>query len=224
MIRLALFDIDGTLIRTGGAGVRAFDRTGAAEFEVVNGTAHMRFAGRTDSSLVRELFHSHGIAPAPDYFGRFYDRYVFLLDHYLSQSQGRVCHGAIGFLDGLRNSPQPPLLGLLTGNIRLGAEIKLRHYGLWDWFETGAFGDDHEDRNQLARIALSRGEQLLGGSLEPGEVLVVGDTPHDVTCGRVIGARVLAVTTGGATRSELQASQPDWIVDSLDEVPVARFL
>ena len=218
MVRLALFDIDGTLIRTGGAGVRAFAQTGAEEFGVGNGTAYMRFAGRTDRSLVREFFDRHGIAPRPDAFTRFLDRYVFLLDHYLRVSDGRVCAGVLAFLGTLRQAPNPPLLGLLTGNIRLGAEIKLRHYGLWNWFETGAFGDDAEDRNRLAHIALERAERLLGTRLDPSSILVVGDTPHDVACGRAIGARVLAVTTGGASRAELEACRPDVLVDQLDPV------
>jgi len=217
MLRVVLFDIDGTLIRTGGAGVRAFARTGATEFRVENGTAQMRFAGRTDGSLVREFFHRHSIAPVPDAFMRFFDRYVFLLDHYLGQSEGRVCSGVLAFLEKLRRLPSPPILGLLTGNIRLGAEIKLRHYRLWDWFETGAFGDDHEDRNRLAHVAWDRAGRLLGARLDPAEILIVGDTPADVACGRAIGAQVLTVTTGGASRAELEACRPDALVDRLDQ-------
>jgi phosphoglycolate phosphatase-like HAD superfamily hydrolase len=109
----------------------------------------------------------------------------------------------------------------LTGNIRLGAEIKLRHFGLWHLFETGGFGDDHEDRNQIAAIARERGGQMFGRTLSGEEILVVGDTVHDVACGRSIGARVLAVATGGATWPELQGSAPDWLVANLDEVDVA---
>jgi phosphoglycolate phosphatase-like HAD superfamily hydrolase len=110
---------------------------------------------------------------------------------------------------------------LLTGNIRLGAEIKLRRFGLWDRFTTGAFGDDHEDRNQIAAIARDRGSQELRRPLGGPEILVVGDTPHDVACGRAIGARVLAVATGGASQQQLEPHRPDWLVQSLEEVEAA---
>ena len=102
-----------------------------------------------------------------------------------------------------------PLLGLLTGNIRLGAEIKLRHFKLWDVFQTGAFGDEHEDRGQIAALALERGSRIVGAALRGDEVLVIGDTPLDIRCARSIGARALAVATGGANLGELKKHRPD---------------
>ena len=112
--------------------------------------------------------------------------------------------------------------GLLTGNIRLGAEIKLRRYGLWEFFETGGFADDSEDRNHIAAAALERGRRVLGGNLRGEEILVVGDTPHDVRCGKFIGAKVLAVATGGAKLEELQNHKPDWAVEDLTRVSARR--
>lgn len=221
MVRVVLFDIDGTLIRTSGAGVRAFERTAECLFHVVDGVRHMRFAGRTDRSLVREFFQSHQIAATPADFERFYDHYVFILDQLLQQFDGKVCPGVKDFITGLQRLPQAPLLGLLTGNIRLGAEIKLRHFGLWESFATGAFGDDHEDRNQLAGIAQRRAGEVLGGGARGEEILVVGDTPRDIECGRAIGAKVLAVGTGGARIEELQAHRPDWLVETLVGVSAA---
>jgi phosphoglycolate phosphatase-like HAD superfamily hydrolase len=114
------------------------------------------------------------------------------------------------------------VLGLLTGNIRLGAEIKLRRYGLWEMFALGAFGDDHEDRNQIAVIARQRGRRFLGEELSGEQVVVVGDTPRDIECGRAIGAKVLAVATGGATLEYLKAHQPDWVVEDLQRVSAAE--
>lgn len=218
MIRLALFDVDGTLIRTNGAGVAAFARTLATEFGVHNGAEQIRFGGRTDPSLVRELFAIAQIEPSAENFRRFFDSYAFWLDHLLHQTNGHVCPGVWPFLRGLKQLPSPPVIGLLTGNIRLGAEIKLRHFGLWEVFQTGAFGDDHEDRNQIAVVARQRGCQLLNDDLRGEEILVVGDTPHDISCGRAIGAKVLAVATGGATWDQLLAHQPDWLVRDLTEV------
>ncbi len=218
MVRLVLFDIDGTLIRTGGAGVRAFAKVFETEFGARDGFAQLKFAGRTDLSLVREFFTFHHIAAIPENFGRFFDRYVFWLDHMLRESRGEVCPGVREFIRQLQALPSRPVLGLLTGNIRLGAEIKLRYFHLWEVFETGAFADDHEDRDQIAAIACRRGGARLQRALAGDEVLVIGDTPLDIRCARAVGARALAVATGGAKLQELRRHQPDWAVTDLTEV------
>ena len=171
-------------------------------------------------NLVREFFGIHGIPATPGNFARFFERYVFWLDQMVARSHGGPCRGVPEMLDGLRALPRPPVLGLLTGNIRLGAEIKLRRYQLWDVFETGAFADDSEDRNQIAVAALQRSRRVLGQELQPDEILVIGDTPFDVRCGKFIGAKVLAVATGGATLEELNPHQPDWAVEDLTRVNV----
>src|SRR5437773_8686101 len=124
MVRLVLFDIDGTLIRTDGAGVKAFAKVFATEFNAVDGFEKLKFAGRTDLGIVREFFSFHRIAPTQQNFKRFFERYVFWLDFILRQSKSEVCPGVWEFVSDLQHLPNPPLLGLLTGNIRLGAEIK----------------------------------------------------------------------------------------------------
>jgi len=215
VVRLVLFDIDGTLIRTGGAGVRAFERTFAVEFGFPEATREVKFAGRTDPSLVRQIFRHHGIPETAENFERFFQTYVFFLQYLLHQSNGALCTGVLEFILELRSLPKPPLIGLLTGNIRLGAEIKLRHYDLWDHFQTGAFGDDHEDRNQLAAIAQRRGSDLLGSALRGREILVIGDTPLDIACAQSIEAHMLAVSTGGYTCDDLRACSPTWAVEDL---------
>jgi len=222
MVRLVLFDIDGTLVRTSGAGVKAFAKVFATEFGAVDGFERLKFAGRTDYSIVREFFGVHQIAPSRENFARFFERYIFWLDHLLRQSRCEVCVGVADFIQGLRELPEPPVLGLLTGNIQLGAEIKLRHLGLWDTFTTGAFADDHEQRDQIAAIARDRGGRMLGRELRGEEVLVIGDTPLDIRCARAIDARVIAVATGGATLSELQQHSPDWVVENLSRVSPAE--
>ena len=218
MTRLVLFDIDGTLVHTGGAGTAAFTKTFAKHFHLHHGTERMKFAGRTDVSLVREFFRIHGQAESPENFELFFEHYVFWLQHILEQNGGETCRGVRQFLRDLQALPQSPALGLLTGNIQLGAEIKLRHFGLWEIFQFGGFADDHEDRNHIAVAALARARRLLGKDLQPQEIVVIGDTPFDVRCGKFIGAKTLAVTTGGAKLEELNKHSADWAVEDLTQI------
>jgi phosphoglycolate phosphatase-like HAD superfamily hydrolase len=221
MVRLALFDIDGTLIHTGGAGVRAFERTFALQFGIGNATDRLVFSGRTDTSLVRQCFHAHGIEESRQNMDRFFDTYVFLLHSMMEDSHGQTCPGVSELIADLRETSPGMIIGLLTGNIRLGAEIKLRRHQLWHLFQSGAFGDDHEERNKLAEIAKERGGRILGCALNGDEVLVIGDTPLDIECARSINARILSVATGGFDRDELHDLKPDWVVENLSEIRAA---
>lgn len=218
MVRLILFDIDGTLVHSGGAGTKAFAKTFATEFDLHHGSEKMKFAGRTDVSLVREFFKIHSLDESPAHFRQFFARYVFWLEHIVEQSTGGECPGVRQFIADLLALPQPPMLGLLTGNIQLGAEIKLRRFGLWENFVMGGFADDHEDRNHIAVAALERGRRVLDAHLQPSEVVVIGDTPFDVRCGKFIGAKTLAVATGGSTLEELKPHDADWTVADLTRV------
>jgi phosphoglycolate phosphatase-like HAD superfamily hydrolase len=224
MVRLILFDIDGTLIRTGGAGVKAFAKVFETEFNAVEGFEKLKFAGRTDISLVREFFNYHTIPTTPENFERFFTKYVFWLDHIIKDSVTEICEGVAEFIAATKSLPDPPLLALLTGNIRSGAEIKLQRVSLWDTFQTGGFADDHEHRDEIAAVARERGAHLLKRELAHDEVLVIGDTPLDIRCARAINARVLAVGTGGAPLVELENHRPDWAVRDLSHVKAADVL
>jgi phosphoglycolate phosphatase-like HAD superfamily hydrolase len=218
MVKLVLFDIDGTLVHTGHAGTQAFAKTFATEFKLHHGTEKIKFSGRTDVSLVREFFHIHALPETPEHFTQFFARYVFWLDHILARSRTQICPGVGELIRDLQILPQPPALGLLTGNIRLGAEIKLRHFGLWEFFQFGGFADDHEERDHIAAAALARARRVLGKDLQPQEVVVIGDTPFDVRCGKFIGAKTLAVATGGAKLDGLKKCQPDLAVADLTHI------
>lgn len=218
MVRLVLFDIDGTLVHTGGAGTKAFALTFSHIFGLNHGSEKMKFAGRTDVSLVREFFKIHGVPESRENFSRFFDSYPFLLANVLERSEGKECEGVINLIEELLDLPEPPAIGLLTGNIQLGAEIKLRHFDLWELFAFGGFADDHEERNHIAVAALQRGRRLMGADLQPQEVVVIGDTPFDVKCGKFIGAKTLAVATGGSKFDELKPSGADWTVENLTQI------
>jgi phosphoglycolate phosphatase len=222
MVRLVLFDIDGTLIRSGGAGEKAFARVAEAEFGVPNGTARLHFAGRTDPSIVRDFFQQHGLPASPENFQRFFGRYLFYLDQLLHQLEGQVLPGVHAMLEELKTLAEPPMLGLLTGNVRLGAQLKLTRYQLWQHFRTGGFGDDSEDRNQIAVVARDRGNLLMGRPLRGEEILVIGDTPRDIECSRAIDARVLAVATGGYSLEQLRKESPTWSVQTLEALSVGE--
>src|SRR5207237_1442721 len=155
---------------------------------------------------------------SPENTEQFFEAYVFMLDHMLQTLPGGAHPGVWSWLRELRALPHPPLIGLLTGNLRLGAEIKLRRFDLWNEFETGAFADDSAERDASAAAAKRRGEALLGVKLRGEEVLVIGDTPNDITCARAIGAKVLAVGTGMYRPKDLQAFHPDWVVDNLEKI------
>lgn len=220
MVKLILFDIDGTLILSGGAGEKAFARVCDLEFGIPNGTANLHFAGRTDTAIVREFFGQFSIPATPENFQRFFEAYVFLLDELLRRLDGQILPGVLEMIDAFNQMPHRPAVGLLTGNIRLGAQIKLTHYGLWHHFRTGGFGDDHEDRNQIAAIARQRGNRLLKSPLKGDEILVIGDTPRDIECARAIGARVLAVATGRFTVDDLAKNRPDWLAPTLEHIHI----
>ena len=222
MVRLVLFDIDGTLIHTNAAGITAFGEAFREIFHYPAAVRDVSFAGRTDTGLARQILRAHGLEPTPADFDRFFACYLRWLHHILGRVGGGIFDGVGPFMADLRAQHVCPTFGLLTGNIRRGAEIKLAHFGIWNDFEFGAFADDHESRNEIARVAQRRGSERMGRPLSGDEILVIGDTPLDIECGRAIGARVLAVATGHFTVDQLKAHKPDWAVKSLAEVPATE--
>ncbi len=213
---VCLFDIDGTLIASGGAGKAALEAALTSEFGVTNIAEPVDLRGRTDRAIVAELIGCCGLDPSPETCRRLIDAYLRHLPEYMRKGAGRVLPGIANLLK-LLDGHGAVALGLLTGNIRAGAEIKLGHFGLFDYFAFGGFGDDHHDRDDVAREALAEVRARFDGTMTPDRIWVIGDTPLDVRCARAIGAKAVAVTTGWHTREELEASAPDLLVTDLSD-------
>lgn len=214
--KLFLFDIDGTLLASGGAGMRALEAACVELFGTDN-LAGIEIAGRTDSLIARQLYERHGQIATPENCARFFDCYLRHLTHFLPVTDGKLLPGLVELLDILRARPDC-VLALLTGNLVRGAELKLTHYGVWDYLEFGAYADDHHDRNELGTFARTRAKEKHGVEFAEEDIFVLGDTPHDVACARAIGAKAVAIATGRHTREELAACQPDFLFDDLSDV------
>jgi phosphoglycolate phosphatase-like HAD superfamily hydrolase len=212
--RLWLFDIDGTLIRTGGAGKAAMSAALVSRFGTAPHTGDVPFSGRTDRSIVRDLFRHHRVEETAENVRDFCAEYVRRLRGLLASHGGAVLPGARSWLEHLAGA-EDTHVGLLTGNLRDGAAHKLMHYGLWDFFPFGGFGDHHLDRDGVAWEALEAACRHLGHEISGAAVCVVGDTPQDVRCARAIGARAVAVATGNYSLAELRVERPDVLLEDL---------
>lgn len=217
--QLVLFDIDGTLVVTGGAGQRAMNRAFADVFGIADAFRHVELAGRTDTSILGDAFERQRMTAGPDEVRAFRERYLVCLREEVPRPgrDKRVLPGIMPLLDAL--TPQRHVfLGLLTGNYADAAEVKLGHFDLWRYFRCGAFGEDAHDRNHLVPVALGRARaQGLPHHVEPGHVVVIGDTPRDVACAHAHGARVIAVATGQYDRAALEHAGADVVFDDFSE-------
>ena len=216
---LILFDIDGTLLLSGRAGLRAMTRAFDQTFGITNAFAGESFGGRTDSYLVSKALQAAGIPDTPHEHDRFRVNYIPLLAEEIERpgtGHKGLMPGARELLETLTDHNQLHF-ALLTGNYREAAEIKLQHFELWDFFEWGAFSDDAADRNALVPIALQRAEiyDIPADAIQ--RAIVIGDTPHDVECARVGGARSIAVATGGYTVAQLRDAGADDVLQDLSD-------
>ena len=214
MKHLLLWDVDGTLIASGGAGMRALEVALRTVFGIDGSLADIEFAGRTDLAITRDIFRKFGIAPAPVNVARYFDGYIAALPTALKNPHARVLPGVRALLQAI-DARGGIAQGLLTGNLRRGAQLKLAYHNLWDHFEFGAFAEDSEFRNDLGPHALRRALERHGVNFAADDVWVIGDTPHDIACGKCIGARTLAVGTGGATLDQLRPHEPTALLEDL---------
>jgi phosphoglycolate phosphatase len=220
MATLVLFDIDGTLVLTGGAGIRAMNLAGKSVFDVDNLLEGVEVAGRTDWGILRDALSRVGLSIEDGGLARFREAYIaHLRDEVLQPGKGRkgVMAGIPDLLPALE-ARDDVSLGLLTGNFRDAARIKLEHFDLWRFFACGAFGDDSPDRNELVPFALARARECGLGAMRCEDVIVIGDTPHDVACARAVGALPIAVATGSYSADQLRETGAPIVLDDLGDV------
>ena len=214
-MHILLWDIDGTLLSSGGAGKAAIEAALCDEFGVcIRG--QVPYSGRTDRAIGRDLLQLHELEDCAENWQRLVAGYLKRLPAALASHRGGVLPGIAALLEQLRMRERI-VLGLLTGNLREGARLKLGHYGLFEHFTFGGFGDLHLDRDEVAREAIAAARAHLNGSVCLERTWVIGDTPLDVRCARAIGARVAAVGTGWHTLEELEAAQPDLLLADLSD-------
>lgn len=205
---LILWDIDGTLIVSLGAGVRAMELGFEKQFGQTCDLGEVDWAGRTDRWITSEVLRHHKLPDSPENIQAYLEAYLSFLPQELAKGkQGEVLPGILELLETLHHH-ESIAQGLLTGNLRRGAQFKLTHYHVWHYFEFGAFADDSPTRNHLGPYAQRRATELHGVEFAPEKTFIVGDTPHDIECGKVIGAQTIAVATGGYTLAELEAHAP----------------
>jgi len=211
-----LFDIDGTLLSSGGAGKAAMEGALGAAFGASPSAVGVPFSGRTDRVIAQDLFSAHGIADTKENWQRFLEAYLRLLPDCLLNFRGTILPGIADFLECLQ-ARSDVAVGLLTGNAREGARLKLAHYGIEKYFAFGGFGDDHLDRNDVACEALATTKKYLGKAVILDRIWVIGDTPLDIRCARSIGVRAAAVATGFHSLGELRAAEPDLIMEDFSD-------
>lgn len=238
--RIYLFDIDGTLLSCGGIGTQAVHETLHEEFRLPVGPdgSGVRFCGRTDRGILAEIFTAHQIPLSDPNILKFYEAYTAKLDSKLRAASCEPLAGVRTALESLAGGASAsgamiggrPILSIMTGNCRRGAEIKLERYGITGFFELerGGYGDHHGARNDLAHATFAqlsqhiRLEQDASGrdavELRPDEILVIGDTVADIECAHAIGADCLAVATGSIPAAELQQADPRYLVADLTQV------
>ena len=219
MRKLVLFDIDGTLVLTGGAGLRAMNRACAEIAGSVEALADIPVAGRTDCIILTDVVAKLGRALDEELLVELRDRY---LEH-LREEIDRPGRGVKAVMPGVRDlldalsARDDVFVALLTGNFEEGARIKLGHFDLWRYFRCGAYGDDSADRNALVPFAVERARRHGLPELAAEHILVVGDTPHDVACAHAVGALPVGVATGGFNVEQLRQSGAAIVFEDLTD-------
>lgn len=213
--RILLFDVDQTLINAPGVGRSAIDDAFLELHGLANATAGIRFDGRTDRAILNDVFERMGMPghERDEAFARTNGRYLELLPPMMTLVGGDVLPGALELLAALQL--EGALMGVATGNSKAGARVKLEHFGMWEFFAGGGFGELYAERHLLVREAIDDVARA-GGVLPSGEAtIVIGDTPHDIDAAVINGARTLAVATGRYSEDELLVAGATWTAPDL---------
>jgi phosphoglycolate phosphatase-like HAD superfamily hydrolase len=216
---LLLFDIDQTLVNTGGAGLRALNRACHKLFHIDNAVDGITLHGKTDPAIVREILHVRFQNPSPTSaeIDTVLELYLsFLKDEVRLSATYRVLPGIVSLLDHLV-AHGGASLGLATGNIELGGRVKLERAGLNRYFEFGGFGSDAEDRAVLVRKGAERAAHRNGGAFRPDYTFVIGDTPLDIDAGRRAGFKTVGVATGSYSVERLLEAGATFAVSDLEK-------
>ena len=218
MKTLVLWDIDGTLTLSGGAGMRALQAALKREFGVDRSLDDIDYAGRTDRHIMRQIFGKIAIPDHDGNLARFLEAYLVELPRELRNPGSRILPGISAALAALEARPDFAQ-ALLTGNVERGARIKLGHHGLSHFFKFGAFADDSAVRNELGPVAVRRAREHHGIDFAADRIFVIGDTPHDIECGKIINAQTIAVATGQYGVEQLREHQPTAVLADLSDTP-----
>ena len=216
-MKLLLFDIDGTLLDSGGAGTRALNYAFRELFSLDHAFEGIGMAGKTDIQIIRECLEKHGVPTDNGLIPRMMNAYLTYLKAEIQNSTRHVKPGIHEALSALSGRNGKCLLGLLTGNIELGARMKLEPFALNKYFPSGAFGSDDEDRNRLLPIARRRFEELTGREIPFGDCVIIGDTPRDVHCAKPYGAFSVGVATGPYHYEALEEAGADIVFRDLSD-------
>lgn len=219
-MKLILFDIDGTLVRTNGTTRRAVEEALADLVGRPLETKDVRFSGKTDLQIMAEVFELNGVEVTRDLVREALDLYVRVAHPLMQRKDVTVLPGVRTLLDDLR-SRSDVHVGLVTGNVEEMAYRKLEVVELNHHFCFGAFGCDDADRNALPPLAIRRAHDHTGIEFEPSLVTVIGDTRRDIECGRAAGIRAVAVCTGHCSQAELEPHRPDALLHDLTSTPQA---
>jgi phosphoglycolate phosphatase-like HAD superfamily hydrolase len=222
-MKLVLFDIDGTLITARGAGRRALRRALDHVFGTTGSLEGYDMSGKTDPRILFEVLSGAGVdrMAVTERLDDFFERYALTLSEEIGDGRDVVTMPGVADVVRRLAAAEGVVLGLLTGNIEAGARIKLQPTGLLPYFVLGAFGSDDADRRRLPSLATRRAHAQVGYAFAPREVLVIGDTPHDIDCARHFGAVAVAVATGRFTREQLEREDPDLTFDDFSDAEEA---
>ena len=216
--KLLLFDIDGTLIHSGGAGSRALDRSFKTQCNLSNISSQIRLDGMTDRAIVRSLINHNqnkikldGKKNIENLIDKILNLYLsFLKEEVKNSPNYKILPGISKTVSFFSNHPDV-YLGLATGNIKKGAEIKLSKGNLFHYFSFGGFGCDAEIRSEIVRKAINRGKEMASYHFSNDDVFVIGDTHHDIQAGQELGVKTVAVATGSYSQEALAKYKPNFL-------------